>query len=216
MEAEVGEKLRANCAIELVRPSCLTQDAAVSDLGMSMVDILARRCSQRAFAPASLGMYQLSRLLWAAAGFNRHEHRTAPSAYNNQETDVYVALREGLYRYDGALSLLLKVGAEDIRHLTGTQEFVAEAPVNLIFVADLARMQLVAPEERLQLAAIGAGCMSQNVALMCAAEGLASVPRALIDRGRLAAAMGLQLTQYILLAQSVGAPLTPHGDGVVA
>jgi len=72
------------------------------------------------------------------------------------------------------------VGA-DIRHLTGAQEFVAEAPVNLVLVADLARMQQVEPDEQLVLAAISAGCMSQNVALLCAAKGVASVPRALID-----------------------------------
>lgn len=209
----MGEKLRANCAIDLVKPSCFTQDAAFSDLGMSMVDILGRRCSQRAFAPASLPLYQLSRLLWAAAGYNRPAHRTAPSAYNNQETDVYVALKEGLYCYDAGLNLLLSVNAEDIRHLTGTQDFVAEAPVNLIFVADFARMQLVEPSEMLEMAAIAAGCMCQNVALMCAAEGLASVPRALIDRERLAVAMGLGVSQHILLAQSIGEAMPSHANG---
>jgi nitroreductase len=212
----VGGKLRANCAIDLVKPSCFAQDAAFSDLGMSMVDILGRRCSQRSFAPASLPLYQLSRLLWAAAGYNRPDHRTAPSAYNNQETDVYVALKEGLFCYDAGLNLLLNVSAEDIRHLTGTQDFVAEAPVNLVYVADLARMQLVEPDEMLQMAAIAAGCMSQNVALLCAAEGLASVPRALIDRERLAAAMGLSLSQHIILAQSIGEPLPPHANGAAA
>jgi nitroreductase len=208
----VSEQFRANSAIDLAKPSCFTQDAAASDLALSMIDILARRCSQRAFDPAPLPRYQLSRLLWAAVGFNRREHRTAPSAYNNQETDVYVALKEGLYCYDPELNLLLNVSAEDIRHLTGTQEFVADAPVNLVLVADTARMQLVEPEQRLQLAAIGAGCISQNVALQCAAEGLASVPRALIDRRNLAAAMGLRLTQRIMLAQSVGRPLPGLGD----
>lgn len=212
----MGEKLRANCAIDLVKPSCFVQDAAFSDLGMAMVDILRRRCSQRAFAPAPLPLYQLSRLLWAAAGYNHPDHRTAPSAFNNQEADVYVALREGLYCYDAGLNLLLNVSAEDIRHLTGTQDFVAEAPVNLIFVADLARMQLVEPAEMLQMAAIAAGCMSQNVALMCAAEGLASVPRALIDREHLAAAMGLRPSQHIILAQSIGEPLPPRASGAAA
>lgn len=207
----MGENLRANCAIDLVKPSCLAQDAACSDLGISMVEILGMRCSQRAFAPRSLPWYQLSRLLWAAAGFNRPDHRTSPSAYNNQEIDVYVALREGLYCYDAGLNLLLNVSAEDIRHLTGTQEFVADAPVNLVFVADLARMQLVEPGEMLQMAAIAAGSMSQNVALMCAAEGLACVPRALIDRQRLAAAMGLGLSQHIILAQSIGEPAQHEG-----
>lgn len=210
----MGAHLRANSAIDLVKPTAFSQDAAVSALGMSMIEILEQRCSQRAFAPAPLPLYQLSRLLWAAAGYNRRkDHRTAPSAYNNQETTVYVALQEGLYCYDPDLDLLLNISGEDIRHLTGTQDFVAQAPVNLVYVADLERMQLVEPEERLYLAAIGAGCISQNVSLLCAAEGLATVPRALIDRRNLAAAMGLRLTQRIILAQSVGHPLDPLGDG---
>lgn len=193
-----------NNAIDLVRHACLSQDAAVSDLGMSMLEILGRRRSQREFAATPLPLYQLSRLLWAAAGFNRPDQRTAPSAYNQQEVDVYVALEHGLYCYDAGLNLLLHVCSGDIRPLTGTQDFVASAPLNLIYVADLVRMQLVPPEERLVLAAVSAGCMSQNVALQCAAEGLANVPRALIDREKLAAAMGLRLSQHIILAQSVG------------
>lgn len=201
----MGANFHGNNAIDLVKPSSLSQDAAVSDLGMSMLEILGLRRSQREFAAAPLPLYQLSRLLWAAGGYNRPDQRTAPSAYNQQEVDVYVALEHGVYCYDAALNLLLNVCSGDIRHLTGTQDFVAGAPLNLVYVADLARMQLVPPEERLTLAAVSAGCMSQNVALLCAAEGLASVPRALIDREKLAAAMGLRLSQHIILAQSIGA-----------
>lgn len=212
----VGANFRANTAIDLIQPSGFAQDAAVSDLGMSMIEILGRRCSQRAFGARPLPLYQLSRLLWAAAGYNRPQHRTAPSACNSQETDVYVALEQGLYCYDADLNLLLNVCGEDLRHLTGNQEFVAQAPVNLVYVADLARMPLVPPAERLQLAAVGAGCISQNVALLCAAEGLATVARALIDRQRLAAAMGLRDSQHIILAQSVGEPLEQQGNGAGA
>jgi nitroreductase len=209
----VGEQFRANSALDLPKPSSFAQDAAVSELAISMLDILSMRRSQREFAPGPLSLYQLSRLLWAAAGINRPGYRTAPSAYNNQETEIYVSLREGLYFYDADLGLLLNVNGEDIRHLTGTQEFVAHAALNLVYVADLERMQLVEPEARLQMAAIGAGCMSQNVALQCAAEGLANVSRALIDRTRLAAAMGLRPSQHILLAQSIGIPMSMQDDG---
>lgn len=208
----MGANFRANSAIDLIRPSGLTQDAAVSDLGMAMIEILGRRCSRRDFAAAPLPLYQLSRLLWAAAGYNRDGQRTAPSACNGQETEVYVALEDGLYCYDADLNLLLNVCSEDLRHLTGSQDFVAQAPVNLVYVADLARMPLVPAGERLQMAAFGAGCISQNVSLQCAAEGLATVARALIDRTRLAAAMGLRASQHIVLAQSVGLP----GDGAAA
>lgn len=106
---------------------------------------------------------------------------------------------------------MLNISGEDIRHLTGTQDFVAQAPVNLVYVADLERMPLVEPEQRLYLAAIGVGCISQNVFLLCAAES--TVPRALIDRRSLSAAMGLRPAQRIILAQRVGHPLDPLGSG---
>ena len=200
----MGANFHGNNAIDLVKPSCLSQDAAVSDLGMSMLEILSLRRSQREFAAGPLPLYQLSRLLWAAGGYNRPDQRTAPSAYNQQEVDVYVALEHGLYCYDATLNLLLNVCSGDIRHLTGSQEFAATAPLNLLYVADLARMPLVAPEERLMLAAVSVGCMSQNVALLCAAEGLASASRSQIERDNLAAAMGLRPSQHIILGQSIG------------
>ncbi len=201
----MGAHIQGNRALDLVKRSCFSQDAAVSELGMAMLDILAQRHSQREFSSTPLPLYQLSRLLWAAAGYNRPDHRTAPSAYNQQEVDVYVVLEHGLYCYDATLDLLLHVCSDDLRHLAGTQEFVATAPLNLVYIADLTRMQLVPAEERQALAAIGAGCMSQNVALLCAAEGLGCVTRTLIDRERLAAAIGLRPGQRIVLAQSVGA-----------
>jgi len=201
----MGANFQANKALDLVKPSCFSRDAAVSDLGMAMLDILAQRRSLREFSAAPLPLYQLSRLLWAAAGYNRPDHRTAPSAYNQQEVDVYLVLEHGLYCYDATLDMLLHVCSDDLRHLAGSQEFVATAPLNLLFVADLARMELVPDGERLLLAAISAGCMSQNVALPCAAEGLGCVTRTLLDRERLAAAIGLRPGQHIVLAQSVGA-----------
>jgi nitroreductase len=123
-----------------------------------------------------------------------------------QEVDVYVALPRGLYLYDGKNHLLSPVSERDIRALTGTQPYVKEAAVNLIFVSDGRRMEGVAPEERDSLSSVTAGAMAQNVYLYCASEGLATVVRASVDRSALAAAMGLRPEQKILLAQSVGYP----------
>lgn len=167
----------------------------------------ARR-STRSFLLDEVPLRMLSALVWVAGGINRRSRqgRTAPSAHDWQEIDVYVVLREGAYRYDASSHQLLLVRAEDLRASTGVQDFVAQAPVNLVYVADLARMTDSTEEERGFLAGADTGFMAQNVYLYCAAAGLGTVVRGLIDRKRLAAALGLRPTQRITLAQTVGYP----------
>jgi hypothetical protein len=109
--------------------------------GMPLMEALAKRSTARAFATNELSSQQLSSLLWAAFGINRPDgKRTAPSASNRQETDIYVLLKQGVYVYSAASNRLDLVVAEDIRALGGTQAFVKDAPVTLVFVADLAKM----------------------------------------------------------------------------
>jgi hypothetical protein len=79
----------------------------------------------------------LSNLLWAGNGINRAGGgRTAPSALDAQEIDIYVALPSGAYVYNAAENLLQLVAAADLRRITGYQDFVDEAPLDLMFVAD--------------------------------------------------------------------------------
>jgi SagB-type dehydrogenase family enzyme len=150
----------------------------------------------------------LSDLLWATFGINRPESgkRTAPSAVNWQEIDIYVAIETGLYLYDAGENCLQPILAEDIRGATGLQAFVADAPVNLIFVADYSRMGTATQGDKDFYSATDTGFISQNVYLFCASEGLATVVRGLIDRETLAATMGLRSDQKITLAQTVGYP----------
>jgi SagB-type dehydrogenase family enzyme len=170
---------------------------------------LRQRRSTRELRPDALPLATLSALLWAAFGINRSNSggRTAPSAHNWQETTVYAVLPEGSYRYDAPSHRLCLVKAQDLRHLAGTQPFVASAPLNLVYVADFARMPDVAAHEREFLAGVASGCIAQNVYLACAAFGLGTVLRGLVDRRALAQALGLPATQRITLAQSVGMPL---------
>jgi nitroreductase len=148
-------------------------------------------------------------MLWAAFGVNRPAlgMRTAPSAVNWQEIDIYVANSDGLYLYDAIANMLKPILAEDIRVLTGTQKFVKEAPVNLIFVADFTKMANATTEQKEFYSACDTGFISQNVYLYCASEGLATVVRGLIDREKLAKKMGLGSEQKIILAQTVGYPI---------
>jgi nitroreductase len=175
--------------------------------GMPLMDALAKRHSGREFARRELPLPMLSGLLWAAYGVNRKDGgRTAPSALNAQEIDVYVALPSGAYLYDAATNALQRVAASDLRSVTGYQDFVDEAPLDLVFVADHARMKLVPVAQRESYASAAAGAISQNVYLFAAANGLATVIRAWIDRGAIADALGLTHDQQVLLSQTVGYP----------
>ncbi len=176
--------------------------------GLPLMQTLARRQSARAFDPAPLEPQTLSNLLWAAGGINRDKlgGRTVPRAMNSQEVMVYLALPEGLYGYDAPTHTLHLISATDVRRVTGYQDFVDNAPLDLVFVADFARMKLVPAAQRAAFASAAAGAMAQNVYLFCASAGLATVIRAWLDRDALAHAMGLNTDQQVLLSQTVGKP----------
>jgi len=178
------------------------------DGGRPLMEVLRDRRSSRAFSSRELPPQVLSNLLWAAFGVNRPEsgERTAPSSVNWQEVDIYVAKPDGLYLFDAKEHALKPVLAEDIRALTGTQAFVQEAPVNLVFVADFSKMGRAKEADKVFCSAADTGFISQNVYLYCASEGLATVVRGLIDRDALANKMGLRPEQKVILAQTVGFP----------
>ena len=175
--------------------------------GMPLMQALALRHSSREFARDALPLPLLSSLLWAAWGVNRPDGgRTAPSAINAQEIDVYVALPSGAYLYDAKAHCMQLVAATDLRRITGYQDFVDEAALDLVYVADHTRMKLVPVAQRNTYASAAAGAISQNVYLFAAGNGLATVIRAWIDRTAIADALGLSHDHEVLLSQTVGYP----------
>jgi SagB-type dehydrogenase family enzyme len=175
--------------------------------GIPLMEALSKRRSDREFSSKGLPPPLLSNLLWAAYGVNRTDgHRTAPSALNAQEIDVYVALPSGAYLYDAVANQLQLVVSSDLRSITGYQDFVDEAPLDLVFVADYSRMKLVPVAFRESYASVAAGAVSQNVYLFAAGNGLATVIRAWIDRETIADALGLSHDHQVLLSQTVGYP----------
>jgi nitroreductase len=175
--------------------------------GMPLMDALAKRSTARTFDSKELSPQQLSSLLWAAFGINRPDgKRTAPSAMNFQETDIYVLLKQGAYVYVAKSNKLDLVVAEDIRALGGTQAFVTNAPATLIFVADLSKMGDGSNEDKKNTANVDVGYISQNVYLFCASEGLATGARGSVDRATLGPKLKLRPDQMIILAQSAGHP----------
>ena len=187
-------------AIQLVRPQIGS--------GNPLMQLLWKRTSSRQFNPEPLPVEVLSNLLWAAFGINRSDgRRTAPSASNRQEIDIYVAAANGLYLYDAKKNLLIPILAEDIRGMTGTQPYVKQAAVNLVYVADYSKFGTAKEEaNKIHLSAANTGFISQNVYLYCASEGLVTVIRDMIDKPALATLMKLRPDQKIVLAQSIGYP----------
>ncbi|MHB8094774.1 MAG: SagB/ThcOx family dehydrogenase [Candidatus Aminicenantales bacterium] len=178
--------------------------------GMPLLDALRQRSSAREFSAEKLPLQTLSDLLWAADGINRPESgkRTAPSAVNWQNIDIYVASADGLRLYKPATHALEIIRTEDVRKATGSQDFVSRAAINLIYVADMSKIDRGTDREKEFNSAAHTGFISQNVYLFCASEGLATVVRGSVDREALAGVLKLRPDQKVMLAQSVGYPKT--------
>ena len=180
--------------------------------GKPLLEALKNRHSRRELSSRGLTPQLLSDLLWAAFGINRIETggRTAPSAQNWHEIDIYAATQEGLFVFEPASHAVVRTSTSDIRAATGLQSFVAHAPLNLISVADFARATNATEEERRLYCVANTGFIAQNVYLFCAAQGLATVVRGAIDRAALGRTMQLMPHQHIILAQTVGYPAATH------
>ena len=174
--------------------------------GLSVMEALWQRRSDREYSEQDLSLKELSNLLWAATGINRPEdgRRTNPTAINKQEISVYAFLPQGVYLYEHASHSLKKVAEGDHRDLVGGfQDFAKSAPLSLVLVADLSKFGERA-EQMSFLAQADAGIVSQNINIFCAAYGLATVPRASMDHEAIAGLLGLSVLQKPVLNNPVG------------
>ncbi len=175
--------------------------------GMPLLEALRLRHSTREYSDRPLPPQVLSDLLWAAYGINRPSgDRTAPTWRHIMVIDVYAAMADGVWLYDPTRHALLPHLDADIRRQTGLQDFVATAPINLVYVAHGERMASISAEERRLYASVDAAFIGQNVYLFCASEGLATVFRGAVDYRGLARAMQLGEQQFVTFAQTVGYP----------
>jgi hypothetical protein len=195
--------------IDLVKPQ--------ADGGKSVLAALQDRRTNRNIKDEALPPQTLSNLLWAACGVNRpgQGRRTAASASNAQEIDLYVFLADGVYLYDGPAHRLVPVVAGDQRMNVGRNRgaAVAKAPVNLVFVADIARYAKAQPQEpglkdpevQKSYSNIACGLIAGNVYLFAASQGLAAWFHN-CDKPGLTALLNLGVEQKVLYAQTVGVP----------
>jgi len=175
--------------------------------GKPLMEVLKNRKTSRSFSVDKLPKQVLANLLWAGFGINRPDgHRTAPSAMNWQEIDIYVVMEEATYLYDAKNNALVPVVMHDLREKTGTQPFVKDAPLNLVYVADRAKMKKASGEDQNIFMGADAGCIVQNVYLYCASAGLATVVRGSVEKPALVKALNLRSEQSVILAQTVGYP----------
>lgn len=171
--------------------------------GMPLYEAMQTRQSSREFVNKDLTPQQLSNILWAAYGFNREGKRTVPSSQNSQEYTIYVFTSKNVYQWDETTNTLEHFRNGDQRAMTGTQDFVKNASVNLLYVANYNKIK-GNEEDKDVTAAINCGFIAQNVYLACAAEGLGSVIRGSVDREKFNHYMQLPEFKKIMFAQSVG------------
>lgn len=176
------------------------------DSGVTVTQALKARHSEREFAEAGLTQAELSGVLWAANGFNRPDKRTNATGLNKQTITIYVCMKDGAYRYDAKANALEKVCGDDLRPaVAGRQPFAAKAPVSLLITADVSDPVYKAPRET--LTHYDAGIVSGNIYLYCAANGLATVCRATMDRDALRKALKLAGKTVLHLNHPVGHPV---------
>jgi len=198
--------LAINCGSSLFAQNTIFLLAPSEEGEMSLTEALQKRKSTRSYSRESLTDQQLSDLLWSAFGINRPQEmkRTAPSSRNQQEIDVYVFTEDGIFIYDAVNHAIIRIMNEDLRKYTGKQDFVENAAVSLVYIADHSRSKSDDPVGRSKTSHINTGFIAQNVYLYSASQGLGCVVRGYMDREALAAKLNLKENQEIIVAQSVG------------
>lgn len=181
--------------------------------GYNTMEAFQKRRSVNIYETRDLSLQDLSDLLWAANGINRPENgkKTAPSAMNSQDVDIYVSRANGTYLYNAITNDLVLVTTEDLRPLMDGNRPLG-TPVILLLVSDMSRYKNYSPgnpdqnRHLFEVGAIDAGIVSQNISLFCAANDLGTRPRASMNQEALRKALNLKESQVMWLNHPVGYP----------
>jgi nitroreductase len=217
--ALAGSSLLQACAAPASRPQAAASPtpaaptpaptgAATATAGMTVMEALKNRKSTNGFQTTSLPKDKVLEMLWSAWGINRPDSgkRTAPSAVNAQEIDIYVLLAEGAYVYDAKANQIVSVSDQDLRPKLAVQGFMRDAPVHLVFVADYAKFKIVPQTQKELYSSCHTGFIGQNVYLYCASQGLGAHFYASVDRSGLKDKLKLRDDQAVIFGQAVGYP----------
>lgn len=192
------------------KPNDIQLNAPNKTGGKAIMQAFADRHSDREFDSKELSLQDLSDLLWAANGINRPDgRRTAPSAMNKQDVDIYVLMKDGAYLYDASANKLKGIATGDHRALISNPRATqasATPPVGLVLVSDLAKFGANLGDRAFQMGALDAGIVSQNINLFCSGKGLSTVPRMSMDNDGLKKVLNLTDSQVPMLNNPVGYP----------
>lgn len=196
------------CGIYAQSSQVIKLDPPTKTGGKPVMDVFSSRKSDRIFAPDKLKSKDLSNLLWAVNGINREDgKRTAPSARNAQDVDVYVIMEEGAYLYDAKEHVLNLVASGDHRAaVAGWQDFVKTAPVSIVLVSDLSRLGSNIDETTKLMGAVDVGIVCQNINIACAGMGLVTIPRGSMNHATLKEVLKLKDNHLLLINNPVGYP----------
>lgn len=182
------------------------------------MEALSVKASATQWSDKDLSLQDLSDLLWAANGLNRPDENktTASSAMNAHDVDIYVFMSAGVFVYDYRNHELVPVASGDLRSAVpmqrpagpGAQRPAApptvEAAIQIVLVSDAARFRAGSDQQKYEWGAMDTGIISQNISLFCAATGLKTRPRAMMNKERITEILRLRATQHLFLNHPVG------------
>ena len=174
---------------------------------ISVMETYKQRKSVREYSAKALSEQDLSDLLWAAQGQNREDgHLTSPTAMNRQEIRLYVFTEKSVSLYDPQANTLTQLASGDHRGIMASgQDFVKNAPVVLLMVADMDKFR--SNNQHAQwMVAVDTGIVCENINLFCSAAGLCTVPRGTMDSKAISTLLGLNDNQIPLINNPVGYP----------
>ena len=170
--------------------------------GLPVMTALSERASVREFDTTSISIQDISDLLWAANGVNRPDEgkRTAPSAINAQDIDIYVFLKDAVCLYNAEEHSLIKKVNGDFRTLISAKQVeFANAPLFILIVSDNSKFKYGDDTQKLVWGAIDAGLVAENICVFCASVGFSSRPRASMEQDKITELLKLSNSQKLML-----------------
>lgn len=165
------------------------------DKSSELMKLIDARHSSREYSNKEVSEQTLSDLLWAAFGVNGRGTRTVATARNEQNLKVYVVYKNSIWSYDASANSLVKVSDEEVTDYIAKQDYVRNAPVNLIYTGS-----------DKEYSAFHAGSAAQNVYLYATSKGLNTIVRGYIDKDELKDKLRLDRDEFVIMNQVIGYP----------
>lgn len=165
------------------------------DKSSELMQLIDNRHSSREYSNKDISEQTLSDILWASFGINKKGTRTVPTAMNKQNLKVFVVYQNSIWSYDANANTLVKVSDEEISKYIAKQDFVKDAPLNLIYTGS-----------DKEYSSFHAGAAAQNVYLYATSKGLNTIVRAYIDKDELKDKLHLDRDEFVIMNQVIGYP----------